>query len=809
MRRGVSAELSELRPKFRPDLVVATGGTSGVTYEIVASLAMQASIKKLMLVGRTAPCAPNESALYGLDLAERKQLAKERIEANGHRATPVEVKRWIEREERRVQIHQRLEKLRKTGAEVEFVNCDVSNPSELSSMIEALRDARQPVDLLIHGAGVEISKPTGSKNLDDWTLTLNAKVKAAETILSVLKPTRTILMGSVAGRFGNAMQTDYAAANAMLAALSEQYENTLCVDWTAWAGAGMATRGSTSAVLEKAGVEFLPLELGASIGAALALSSEVGEVLVAGELGRFEDLDPCSEPHPHTEAAHPQWCFEVDPRQSTGLKDHAINGTPVLPGVVGIEWMLRHAEAVLGQPVSVVEDVSFHAPLKFFGMEPVEVTIGAEPIENGDLTVSLTSVRTLKNGRVQNKRHFSLRALVGDVKLPSSALPDMDVSRTIGSEDIYQRYFHGDTFQVLERADTYRTGELRAPMKRSAAWFDDGSIEVQRSDAQAHEAMFQLAGLAEMLSAKSMGLPSSIQRLTVHEKGTIVSVVCRERTDKQGWDLLGVDSQGMVLSEMSGYQSARLRPLDESEWFVQSLETVEIQRKKVAEVVAAALSHHELDAHEALSTQEREIFSGLKTQKRKHEWFAGRLVSKTMLSNYFERQGENVEVQNISLIPDTLGRPRVAVNGQIRGDVSVSISHSAGWVVVVVDGELESVGIDIEEVSERHPSWSRQFFTEGERREAEAWAGGAAEYLTSAWAVKEAYMKAIGTGARFDFRELEVLREGNAWRLALKDEAKRWAGAFASKRPQVSVERRPEWVEAIVRFKDVEEVTQV
>ena len=106
-----------------------------------------------------------------------------------------------------------------------------------------------------------------------------------------------------------------------------------------------------------------------------------------------------------------------------------------------------------------------------------------------------------------------------------------------------------------------------------------------------------------------------------------------------------------------------------------------------------------------------------------------------MLSKYFERQGERIEV-HISLIPDTLGRPRVAVNGQIRGDVSVSISHSAGWVVVVVDGELESVGIDIEEVSERHPSWSRQFFTEGERREAEAWAGGAAEYLTSG-AVKE------------------------------------------------------------------------
>ena len=265
--------------------------------------------------------------------------------------------------------------------------------------------------------------------------------------------------------------------------------------------------------------------------------------------------------------------------------------------------MLRHAEVLLGQPVSVVEDVSFHAPLKFFGMEPVEVTIGAEPIENGGSNRVLSSVRTLKNGRVQNKRHFSLRALVGDVKLPTSALPELDVSRTIGSEDIYQRYFHGDTFRVLERADTYRTGELRAPIKRCAAWFDDSSIEVQRSDAQAHEAMFKLADMAEMLSAKSMGLPSSIQRLTVHEKGTIVSVVCRERTDKQGWDLWGVDSQGRVLSEMSGCESARLRPLDESEWFVQSLETVEIQRKEGRRVIEAALSHHGLKAHDALSTK--------------------------------------------------------------------------------------------------------------------------------------------------------------------------------------------------------------
>ena len=86
----------------------------------------------------------------------------------------------------------------------------------------------------------------------------------------------------------------------------------------------------------------------------------------------------------------------------------------------------------------------------------VEVTIGAEPIENGDLTVSLTSVRTLKNGRVQNKRHFSLRALIGDVTFVGFA--------GYGRESHYRLRGHLSALlswrylRVLERADTYRTG---------------------------------------------------------------------------------------------------------------------------------------------------------------------------------------------------------------------------------------------------------------------------------------------------------------------------------------------------------------
>ena len=85
----------------------------------------------------------------------------------------------------------------------------------------------------------------------------------------------------------------------------------------------------------------------------------------------------------------------------------------------------------------------------------------------------------------------------------------------------------------------------------------------------------------------------------------------------------------------------------------------------------------------------------------------------------------------------------------------MSISHSAGWVVVVADGELSRLA----SISKRLARDILQAKPVLHRRRAPRGRGSkwrCREYLTSAWAVKEAYMKAIGTGARFDFRELEV-----------------------------------------------------
>ena len=64
------------------------------------------------------------------------------------------------------------------------------------------------------------------------------------------------------------------------------------------------------------------------------------------------------------------------PTQQPFLHDHQIDGTPVLPGVMGIEAFAEAALCLLpGWHVEALEDVNFLAPFKFYRGEPREVRV--------------------------------------------------------------------------------------------------------------------------------------------------------------------------------------------------------------------------------------------------------------------------------------------------------------------------------------------------------------------------------------------------------------------------------------------------
>ena len=57
----------------------------------------------------------------------------------------------------------------------------------------------------------------------------------------------------------------------------------------------------------------------------------------------------------------------LDPAIQPFLHDHQIDGTPVLPGVMGIEAFAEAALCLLpGWHVEAIEDVNFLAPFKFY-----------------------------------------------------------------------------------------------------------------------------------------------------------------------------------------------------------------------------------------------------------------------------------------------------------------------------------------------------------------------------------------------------------------------------------------------------------
>ena len=79
--------------------------------------------------------------------------------------------------------------------------------------------------------------------------------------------------------------------------------------------------------------------------------------------------------------------IKLDPGSQAFLDDHRIDGTPVLPGVMGIEAFAEAATALLpGWHVAAVEDVDLLAPLKFYRDEPrtLEVRVLLRDAGDGD-----------------------------------------------------------------------------------------------------------------------------------------------------------------------------------------------------------------------------------------------------------------------------------------------------------------------------------------------------------------------------------------------------------------------------------------
>jgi NAD(P)-dependent dehydrogenase (short-subunit alcohol dehydrogenase family) len=237
--------LEEVLPQGSVLLVI--GGAYGIAAEAVRWAAARCR-PRLVLLGRSPEPGPESPELDSL--RDRATLRRYFLERAGAGATPAEVERRVDDALKARAIRATLDGARSLGAEVEYRQADARDPAGIAGAIEAVYARYGRIDGVIHAAGVIEDRLVADKRADSFARVYATKVAAARALAAHLRPQGLkflVLYSSVAGRFGNRGQTDYAAANEVLNALALALQRrwqarVVAVGWGPWE-AGMVSEG--------------------------------------------------------------------------------------------------------------------------------------------------------------------------------------------------------------------------------------------------------------------------------------------------------------------------------------------------------------------------------------------------------------------------------------------------------------------------------------------------------------------------------------------------------------------------------------
>jgi acyl transferase domain-containing protein/NAD(P)H-dependent flavin oxidoreductase YrpB (nitropropane dioxygenase family)/acyl carrier protein len=276
--------------------ILITGGARGITAAVAQELAERYR-PNLVLVGRSAvPAEQEESDTAGLSVAaELKAALMARLRREGRPVTPAAVEMAYHRLQHDREIRANLARLRKTGAQVHYYQADVRDEHEFTGVIQSVYQRFGRLDGVIHGAGVIQDKLIRDKTPESYDLVFDTKVDSALILARHVRPEQLrfcVFFASVAGRFGNRGQSDYAAANDVLSKLAVYLDRhasgrTVSVVWGPWSGIGMVS--DLERHLGQRGLQMIPPDVGPRMLVEELCHGAKGdaEVVIAGDVGQL------------------------------------------------------------------------------------------------------------------------------------------------------------------------------------------------------------------------------------------------------------------------------------------------------------------------------------------------------------------------------------------------------------------------------------------------------------------------------------------------------------------------------------------
>jgi acyl transferase domain-containing protein/acyl carrier protein/NAD(P)-dependent dehydrogenase (short-subunit alcohol dehydrogenase family) len=581
---------------------VVTGAAGSIVSAITADLA-GASGGTFYLLDMTPEPDPADGDLARLR-SDREGLKRdifERLKAGGERVTPVMVDRELAALERRAAALDAIRAVQGSGGTAHYRSLDLMDAEAVGRVMEEIRQSHGRVDVLLHAAGLEISRAIPDKAQEEFDRVFDVKSAGWFHLLSGAgdMPLRAaVVFSSVAGRFGNAGQTDYSSANDLLCKCVSHFRSSrpdsfgIAIDWTAWSGIGMASRGSIPTIMKQAGIDMLAPEAGIPVVRRELTGGTRGEVVIGQRLGiMVTEFDPEGGLDVDAEGAlapllagrgvmigevkgmglYSGLTVEttLDPAQQPFLYDHQIDGTPVLPGVMGIEGMAEAARLLFPDLfIGGVEEVTFLAPFKFYRNQPRTVTLSARYAVDGEDVVadcSLVGARRL-HGQTEPEvtTHFT-----GKVRLVAKAPAGKKKQEVPGAEgatgaeaaSIYRVYFHGPAYQVIDSA--WKSGE--EIVGRFAGSLPPNHLPAELPLVVAPrfvELCFQTASLLGLAGEARLGLPYGFEKLEIvsaleSAPGAGLLAVVR-RNPEGAYDAEVVDDKGKVYMVLRGYRTMDL-----------------------------------------------------------------------------------------------------------------------------------------------------------------------------------------------------------------------------------------------------------
>jgi NAD(P)-dependent dehydrogenase (short-subunit alcohol dehydrogenase family) len=257
--------------------VLVTGGARGITAAVALELAKRYR-PNLVIVGRSSrPDDAEAQDTASLTTAmEIKTAIIARLQQQGRPVTPAVVEAAYQRSMQDREIRDNLARIARAGSRVYYYQADVRDRAALTRVLEEVEQRLGGIDGVIHGAGVIEDKLVKDKTPESFDRVFGTKTASAVLLSELLKPERLkfcVFFASIASRYGNKGQSDYAAANETLSKLALQLDRrwpgrVFSMAWGPWSGIGMVadlekhlTRRGLKLISPEQGPAFLVHEL--------------------------------------------------------------------------------------------------------------------------------------------------------------------------------------------------------------------------------------------------------------------------------------------------------------------------------------------------------------------------------------------------------------------------------------------------------------------------------------------------------------------------------------------------------------------